>query len=105
MKTAETITINGTDYKIKYTIRALFIFEQITKKPFKVESLLDNYIFFYSMLLANNKDNVLEWDEFIDAIDDDETLFQRMSEIVANQQKKSELFEDEEKEGDEEKKS
>lgn len=25
-----TITINNTEYKVKYTIRALFIFEQIT---------------------------------------------------------------------------
>ena len=34
-----TIKINGIDYKIKYTIRALFIFEQITGKAFKIETL------------------------------------------------------------------
>lgn len=51
-----TIKINGEEYVIKYTIRALFMMEQITGKPFKINTLLDNYIFFYCMLLANNKD-------------------------------------------------
>lgn len=101
----EKITIANREFNIKYTIRALFIFEQITKKPFKIESLLDNYIFFYSMILANNKDNVLEWDAFIDAIDADPTLFNKMSDIVTAQQRKNELFEGDEEEGEEEKKS
>ena len=66
---------------------------------------MDNYIFFYSMILANNKDNVLEWDAFIDAIDADPTLFNKMSDIVTAQQRKNELFEGDEEEGAEEKKS
>ena len=99
----ETITINGKNYNLKYTLRSLFIFEQITKKSFKIETLLDNYIFFYSLILANNKDNPIDWDDFIQAMDDDPTLFTRMGEIVAKTQKKNELFEDDEKEGDEKK--
>jgi hypothetical protein len=69
------ITINGKKYKVKYTIRALFIFERITNKAFKIETLLDNYLFFYSMILANNKENVLDWEEFLDALDSDKDLF------------------------------
>ena len=101
----EKITINGKKYNLKYTIRALFIFEQITKKSFKVESMLDNYIFFYSMILANNKDKVLEWDEFIDAMDNDPQLLDKMNQVLANNQKKNELFDEGEKDGGEEKKS
>ena len=89
MKTSE---ITGTEYKIKYTIRALFIFEQISGKSFKIETLLDNYLFFYSMLLACNKDNVLTWDEFIDALDEDPTLLKDMNEVVEAQQKQTSLF-------------
>ena len=70
-----TITINNTEYKIKYTIRALFIFEQITGKAFEIKTLLDNYIFFYSMILANNPDNILDWNVFIDALDSDPSIF------------------------------
>lgn len=78
----KTITINGKEYKLRYTIRALFIFEQITGKPFGVKTLLDNYIFFYSILLANNPDDVISWDEFIDALDSDPQLFHRIGEAV-----------------------
>ena len=58
----EKIEINGKEYNLKYTVRALFLWEQITKKSFKIETLLDNYVFFYCLILANNKDNTLEWD-------------------------------------------
>ena len=94
----EKITIKGTDYKLKYTIRAMFIYEQITGKPFGISTLLDNYIFFYSLILANNPDNVL------DAIDNDKELIEQLNQIVTNFQKKDELFNTEE-EGDSEKKS
>lgn len=99
-----TITINNKEYKIKYTIRALFIFEQITNKPFGITTLLDNYVFFYSLLLANNED-VLEWDEFIDALDNNPSLLQELSEIVAQQQKKDKLFGEDGEASDSQKKS
>ena len=88
----KTIKIKDKEYKIKYTIRALFLFEQITKKPFKIESLLDNYIFFYSMILANNKDNILEWDEFLDALDTDISIFETFSEVLIEQDNKEKVF-------------
>lgn len=91
------IEINGKNYKLKYTVRSLFIFEQITGKSFKIESLLDNYLFFYSMILANNREDVLDWDTFINAMDEDPTLFKRMSDIIEEQQKKDNLFTNEEK--------
>lgn len=91
------IEINGKNYKLKYTIRSLFIFEQITGKSFKIENMLDNYVFFYSMILANNPDDILNWDEYLNAMDEDPTLFKRMSDIIEEQQKKDNLFNNEEK--------
>ena len=79
-----TITINNKEYKLKYTIRALFIFEQITNKPFAINTLMDNYLFFYCILLANNED-ALEWDEFIDALDNEPNLLNELSSIVSKQ--------------------
>lgn len=78
-----TVKINGSEYKVKNTLRALFIFEQIAEKPFEVKTVLDNYVFFYSVLLANNPDNPLDWDEFIDALDDDPSLTEKMNTILA----------------------
>lgn len=86
------IQINGNEYNIKYTIRSLFIFEQITGKAFKIETLLDNYVFFYSMLLACNPDNIITWDGFIDALDADPNLFVKINDVVTEQQGKDELL-------------
>lgn len=86
------IKINDTEYNIKYTIRALFIFEQITGKAFKIESLLDNYIFFYSMILASNKDKVLDWDDFINAIDENPNLMSELTKTLKEQENFDKLF-------------
>ena len=94
-----TITINNTEYKVKYTIRALFIFEQITGKAFEIKTLLDNYIFFYSMILANNPDNILDWNVFIDALDSDPSISQQLNQLVENEQKKQLLLCDNSEDG------
>ena len=99
------IEINGKKYNIKYTIRSLFIFEQITKKKFAIESTLDNYIFFYSMILACNKDEILDWDEYINAMDENPNLIKEMSEVLEENMKKSKLFEEEQKESSNKKKT
>lgn len=91
------IEINGKNYKLKYTIRSLFIWEQITGKSFQIKNMLDNYLFFYTMILANNPDNILSWDDYINAMDEDPMLFKRMSDIIEEQQKKDNLFTNEEK--------
>lgn len=93
------LKINGVDYKIKYTIRALFIFEQITGKAFKIENLLDNYIFYYSILMANNPDNVIDWNEFINALDEDPTIIAEFGKLMTNEEKKEKVFEVEDGEG------
>lgn len=91
-KEMNTIKINGEEYVIKYTIRALFMWEQITGKPFKISTLLDNYIFFYCMLLANNKDKALSWDSYLDALDNDTTLFSQMTDIVNKAEEEKKVF-------------
>ena len=90
------LIIKDKQYNVKYTIRSLFIFEQITGKPFEIKTLLDNYVFFYSMILANNPDTALLWDDFIDAIDGDAKLVEQLNKIVEDYQKKDNLFTEEE---------
>lgn len=90
----KTIKIQDKEYKIKYSIRALFIFEAITKKPFKLETLLDNYVFLYAMLLASNGDNIIEWDAFLDELDSNPKLYQDLMEVLYNQEEKNKLFEE-----------
>ena len=94
------LTINNKDYTIKYTIRALFIFEQITGKAFEIKTVLDNYLFLYSLILANNQDNPLTWDEFVEAIDNDRGVLEQLNKVITDYQNKDNLFGDEASEGE-----
>ena len=79
------ITIQNKEYKVRNTIRAMFVFEKIANKPFKIETLLDWYIFYYSMLLANNADCTLLFDEFINECDNDPSLTMQIQDYLTSQ--------------------
>lgn len=79
------ITIQNKEYEIKNTIRAMFIFEKIANKPFKIETLLDWYIFYYSMILANNADCTLLFDEFISECDSNPSLVMNIQDYLTQQ--------------------
>lgn len=64
--------MNLKELKLKYTNRAVMIFEAITDRVFSLNNLTDQYIFFYSVLLANNEDLNLSFDEFIEELDKDQ---------------------------------
>ena len=93
-----TITINGKEYKVKQTIRAMFLYEQITKKAFKIETLMDNYVYLYTLILANNEE-VLEWDDFLDALDSDPTIFTQLNEILVENSKIDKILNSSDEEG------
>lgn len=89
----KTIEINGRQYKVKYSLRSLFIFEQITDKPFALTSTLDKTLFYYCLVLANNKDTELTFDEFVDAIDENPNLINEFNTILTDYQKSQSVFE------------
>lgn len=100
------ITINNKQYKLKYTLRAMMLFEQITKKIFSIESLSDELVFFYSIILANNPDEPMNFDQFLDAIDNDpDLLVQFQKFLIEENNKRNTYTEDSEKTEDIKKKS
>lgn len=92
------IKIKGKKYNFKYTIRALFIFESITGKSFEIKNLFDNYVFLYSILIANNPDKTMLFDDFIQALDDDPKIYQQLNEILNEHNKMQQVLEGGEKE-------
>lgn len=50
------------------------------------------------MLLANNPDDVIEWNDFIDALDSDPTIYKQLNDIVAKEERKQKLLGEEQKE-------
>lgn len=86
------MTINNTEYKLKYTLRALFIYEQLTGKAFKLETITDEYIFFYCMLVANNPDMNLTFNELIEAIDEDMGIMLEFQGFLKKEMEKQQQF-------------
>lgn len=79
------VTINKKKYELKYKLRIYFTFESITGYPFAFGKLVDEYLLFYSALLANNDGFKLEFDEFIDQCDKDPNLFVSFKEFFAKE--------------------
>ena len=92
-----TIKIKGDEYKLKYSIKALFLFEEIAHKTFAIETLMDNYILFYSFLIASNPKMELSFDEFLAETDDNPNLIFEFTEFMNKTEEQRRLLIDETK--------
>ena len=82
------ITINEKSYEFKYSLRSMFVFEEIANKPFEIKTLLDNYIFAYSCLVANPDNPSLEFDTFIDWCDKYPEVMEVFNKFIDEEMKK-----------------
>lgn len=96
----EKIKIKKKNYNVKYSLRALFLYEQITGKSFELHTTMDTFIFYYCMVLANNPDMKLTFDEFIDAVDSDPTIAAKFTQILTHQSEKQKMLGNQEEEGE-----
>lgn len=64
------ITYKDKEYEIKYSLRAMMVYENITEKSFAPKSLTDIIVFFYSSLTAYS-DDPIDFNEFLDWLDED----------------------------------
>lgn len=39
-----TVTIKGVEYNLRYTLRALFIYEELKGEPYSGDKIINNYI-------------------------------------------------------------
>lgn len=99
----EKITIKGQEFNVKYSIRALMIFEHLTGKSFELTSLTDTYILYYSMLLAANPDSFIDFEQFLDAIDEDISVSTQLQSYLAAKMKFDSQFTNQETEEGEKK--
>ena len=74
------IDFNGKQYTLKYSFRALMIYENITQKSFNPKGISDVMIVFYAVLVASAKDTTLDFDKFLDWLDEHPTAINEFSE-------------------------
>ncbi|MDR1582066.1 MAG: hypothetical protein LBS55_02215 [Prevotellaceae bacterium] len=70
----KNIEIAGREYRLKYTLRSLIVFEELTGASFTPGLLKDEITLYYSVLLANNPGINLTFNGFFDAMENENLL-------------------------------
>lgn len=74
-----TITIHNDNIDLKYSFRAMMIYEKITGTSFNPKGITEIMIYLYSTILASAKDIALTFDEFMDWIDNNPQILTEFS--------------------------
>lgn len=64
------VTIKQQEVELRYSMRSLFQYENITGQSFNPKTLQDFCTFFYCVVCSSNKDLDITFDEFIDEVID-----------------------------------
>lgn len=79
------ITIKEKEIELKYSIRSLIMYENMTDKTLSVSnSLTDMLVFMYCVVITSSKDYSLTFDEFIDFLDENMDFIAQFSEWLQN---------------------
>lgn len=83
------IKIKEKTYEVKYGFRALLIYENITNESFQPKGLNSMLVLFYSCIMAGNKDAVIDFDTFVDALDEQPEKLNEFSEYIVSMMAKN----------------
>lgn len=73
------ITINNKEITLRYSFRAMMIYEKISGTSFNPIGITEIMIYFYSCILASDKGIALTFEEFMNWIDENPTVFEEFS--------------------------
>lgn len=80
--------ILGREYNLKFGLRSMFIFESITGNAFNIQTVFDEYVYFYSCLMADTSNPTLEFDDFIAYADEHPELLKEFDELLIAESKR-----------------
>lgn len=73
-KNQNTVNIQGKEITLKPGTRAIIIAEEIMKKPFELKFHKDVLAYIYASMMAGTPNLDLDFDDFLDAMDDPQTM-------------------------------
>ena len=76
------IKVSDKTIKLKSTVRALLIFENITGKTFAPSTVQDVLTYFYCVVIASAKDYTIKFEDFLDALDENPKVLQQFTEWI-----------------------
>lgn len=66
------ITLQGKELDIKLSFRSLMTYEKLSGKNYtQISDLQDTLIYLYSCIISSNKGLEMDWERFLDAIDEE----------------------------------
>jgi hypothetical protein len=102
------IKIKEKEIELKYSYRALMIYENIQKQSFNPKTLSDIIVFFYSVVVSSAKDRNILFDDFMDWLDENpnvitefsnwlQSIFNMQATMSPDEQEKDDVKEEDEK--------
>lgn len=92
------IKIQDKEIELKKTFRSYIIFESITEKIFAPKTMSDVATYFYSVVLASDRNLELTFDEFIDWLDENENALNDFEQWLTEISKVDSQFQSKKKE-------
>ena len=68
------INIKGKEIELKNTFRSMIIYEKVAGKTFNPQGITEILLYFYSVIMASDKDCQLEFDDLLDMVDENPKL-------------------------------
>lgn len=63
------VTLNGTSYKIRWSLRAQIFYEALKSQSQDMGQTMDTLMYYFAILVTSNPGLAMSIDEFIDACD------------------------------------
>ena len=77
------VVIKEQEIELKKTMRSYMMFESITDKAFAPKNLTDMVTYFYCVVMSSHKGLELQFDEFIDWLDEHEEMIKQFTQWLA----------------------
>ena len=77
------VVIKEQEIELKKTMRSYMMFESITDKAFAPKNLTDMVTYFYCVVMSSCKGLELQFDEFIDWLDEHEEMIKQFTQWLA----------------------
>lgn len=92
------IIVKNQNIELKYSFRAMMIYEKITGEAFNPKGITELMIYLYSIILSSAKDISLSFDDFVNWIDENPTTLNEFTVWLTSILNRNSIFNDNEKE-------
>ena len=86
------LKIKDKEIELKYSIRSMIMYENMTEKTFAPTSLTDVITFMYCVVVSSAKDYSISFDEFIDYLDENQNAINEFGDWLQSSSNSNDNF-------------